>query len=251
MPFPAIHHSLRLNFYQKTRLDIKRTKGIHSHVPISHNSYSYVRVFVPRNTNFSKSYFTLSLHNFLPSISLPQIIKMGHSQPLSLYFRLFNTVDSKQINVRYKSVPMTGFEPWTSGIVSDRSTNWATIAALLIFCLKWSRTRIGERWDFGCERKKLDLGMKVFDALKNWSVVRLALMPTISLTTFSLPKFLVLATFIRFDLWRLSVIALNVLTACVYYCKLQCDQIWLFMKGCATSFLTKVAQIFAKCNGTD
>ena len=116
MPFPAIHHSLRLNFYQKTRLDMKRTKGIHSHIPISHNSYSYVRVFVPRNTNFSKSYFTLSLDNFLPSISLPHIIKMGHSQPLSLYFRLFNTVDSKQINVRYKSLPMTGFEQQTSGI---------------------------------------------------------------------------------------------------------------------------------------
>ena len=26
-------------------------------------------------------------------------IKMGHSRPLFLYFRLFNTVDSKQINV--------------------------------------------------------------------------------------------------------------------------------------------------------
>ena len=44
---------------------------------------------------------------------------MGHSRPLFLYFRLFNTVDSKVLS-------MTRFEPRTSGIWSDRSTNWAT-----------------------------------------------------------------------------------------------------------------------------
>ena len=49
--------------------------------------------------------------------------KMGHSRPLFLYFCLFNTVDSKQVNVRYKSLPMTGFEPLTSGIGNNRSTN--------------------------------------------------------------------------------------------------------------------------------
>ena len=40
------------------------------------------------------------------------LIKMGQSRSLFLYFRLFNTVDSKKIYyVRYKSLPMTGFEP--------------------------------------------------------------------------------------------------------------------------------------------
>ena len=51
---------------------------------------------------------------------------MGHSRPLFLYFRLFNTADSKYINIYikiYKFLPMTGFEPRTSGIGSDRSTN--------------------------------------------------------------------------------------------------------------------------------
>ena len=30
---------------------------------------------------------------------------------------------------KYNFLPMTGFEPWTSGIRSDRSTNWATTTA--------------------------------------------------------------------------------------------------------------------------
>ena len=46
---------------------------------------------------------------------------MGHSWPLFLYFRLFNTVDSKQMFD--KRLPMTGFEPRISVVVGDRSTN--------------------------------------------------------------------------------------------------------------------------------
>ena len=46
---------------------------------------------------------------------------MGHSPPLFLYFRLFNTVDSKKINVRNKSLLMTGFELRTSGVGSNHS----------------------------------------------------------------------------------------------------------------------------------
>ena len=38
-----------------------------------------------------------------------------------LYFHLFNTVDNKQMF--YKSLPMTGFELWISGVEGDRSTN--------------------------------------------------------------------------------------------------------------------------------
>ena len=48
-------------------------------------------------------------------------IKMGHSRPLFLYFRLFNTVDSK-CSI-YKFLPMTGYEPQTSGIGSNCFTN--------------------------------------------------------------------------------------------------------------------------------
>ena len=44
-----------------------------------------------------------------------------------LFFFIFvvsiPTVDSKQKDVRFKSSPMTGFEPWTSGIGNDHSTN--------------------------------------------------------------------------------------------------------------------------------
>ena len=44
---------------------------------------------------------------------------MGSSRPLFLYFRLFNTVDSKQCSI--KIMPMTGIELQTSGVGS----NWA------------------------------------------------------------------------------------------------------------------------------
>ena len=67
----------------------------------------------------------LNAHRFMRNTFL----KMGHSRPLFLYFRLFNTVESKQINIRYKSLPMTGLEPQTSGVGSDQSTNWATTTA--------------------------------------------------------------------------------------------------------------------------
>ena len=49
---------------------------------------------------------------------------VGHSRPLFIYFRLFITVDNKQMF--NKILPMTGVKPRTSGIESNRSTNWAT-----------------------------------------------------------------------------------------------------------------------------
>ena len=51
--------------------------------------------------------------------------------PFPATFSLFSsfqyTDDSKQM--LYNFLPMTGFEPWTSGIGSDRSSNWATTTA--------------------------------------------------------------------------------------------------------------------------
>ena len=46
--------------------------------------------------------------------------------PLYLYFCLFNTFDSRKINVHNNSLPMNGLELRTSGVGSDRSTKWAT-----------------------------------------------------------------------------------------------------------------------------
>ena len=40
-----------------------------------------------------------------------------------LYFFIFVFSIQLTVNVKYKMLPMTGFEPRTSGIGSDRSTN--------------------------------------------------------------------------------------------------------------------------------
>ena len=53
--------------------------------------------------------------------------------PFPASFSLFSsfqfTVDSKQMFNISKFLPMTKFEPWTSGIGSNHSTNWATTTA--------------------------------------------------------------------------------------------------------------------------
>ena len=60
-------------------------------------------------------------------------LNVGLSRPLHIYFRLFNTVDSKQVNkCSIYILPMTGFEPRTSGIGRDFSTNLATTTATLL-----------------------------------------------------------------------------------------------------------------------
>ena len=41
----------------------------------------------------------------------------------SLFLSFQYTVDSKQMFNLYNFLPKTGFEPWTSGIESDHSTN--------------------------------------------------------------------------------------------------------------------------------
>ena len=61
------------------------------------------------------------------------IKKMGHWRPLFLYFRLFNTVESKQYSI--KTLPMSGFELRTSGVRSDHFANWATTTAPITLIL--------------------------------------------------------------------------------------------------------------------
>ena len=63
--------------------------------------------------------------HFLQICSIHIFLKIGHSRPLFLYFRLFNKVDSKE----YKIFQMTGFELRTSSLGSNHSTNSATNTA--------------------------------------------------------------------------------------------------------------------------
>ena len=56
---------------------------------------------------------------------------MGRPRSLFLFIMSFQyTVDSKQTFNLNKVLPMTGFELRTSGIGSNRSTNWATTTAI-------------------------------------------------------------------------------------------------------------------------
>ena len=57
-------------------------------------------------------------------------LKWAIPASFSLFSSFQNTIDSKQMFNIYKILPMTGFEPRTSGIGSNRSTNWATTTAL-------------------------------------------------------------------------------------------------------------------------
>ena len=76
----------------------------------------------------------------LPRVLVPSaqtilfsFLKM-HSRPLFLYFRLFTTqLTVNKIFDINKLMPMIGFEPRTSGIGSDLSTNWATTTSQLNF----------------------------------------------------------------------------------------------------------------------
>ena len=51
--------------------------------------------------------------------------KMGHSQPLFLYFRLFNTVESKMVNINFCRWLDSNCRP----LKLEASTNWATTTA--------------------------------------------------------------------------------------------------------------------------
>ena len=46
-----------------------------------------------------------------------------------LFFFIFVFSIQLTENIQYKFLPMTGFKPWTSGVRSNRSTNWATTTA--------------------------------------------------------------------------------------------------------------------------
>ena len=73
--------------------------------------------------------FQILLRTFLLICTLrTYFFKMGHSRPLFIIF-----VFSIQLTVyvQYKFFLMSEYNPWTSGIRSNRSTNWATTTALI------------------------------------------------------------------------------------------------------------------------
>ena len=63
----------------------------------------------------------------------------------SLFLSFKYTVDSKQMFNINQFLPMTGFEPRTPGIGSNRSTNWATTTALVMFVYDVHFLTSGER----------------------------------------------------------------------------------------------------------
>ena len=64
---------------------------------------------------------------FKKCLDLVKLLKNGpFPASFSLFLSLQYTVDSKQMFNINKFLPMTGFELRTSGIGSNRSTNWAT-----------------------------------------------------------------------------------------------------------------------------
>ena len=97
-------------------------------------SWNKALVWTVKSEWFVSSYHSYALPKFVHHIGFWEHIKLsftkGHSRLLFLYFSYFNTVDRKQINVRYKSLPMTGLEPWTTGIRRNRFTIWATTTPL-------------------------------------------------------------------------------------------------------------------------
>ena len=60
---------------------------------------------------------------------------MGHSHGLFFFIFIFSI--QLTISVQYKFLPVTWFEPRTSGIGSDRSTNWATTTAIILYVMNF------------------------------------------------------------------------------------------------------------------
>ena len=57
-----------------------------------------------------------------------QLLFFKWAIPGVFFFIFLFSIHSWQFNI-YNFLPMTGFKPWTSGIVSNCSTNWATTTA--------------------------------------------------------------------------------------------------------------------------
>ena len=85
----------------------------------------------------SSAFYSFSLYIYFSlSLSL-SLFKLAIIGLFFLYFHLFNLqLTAKQCSMLI--LPMTGFEPRTSGVGSDRSTNWATTISSLSLSLTFS-----------------------------------------------------------------------------------------------------------------
>ena len=93
----------------------------------THLDFHKIKQIIKRwtNTKLPKKYFSCAnilLNVFFLKWSIPGLFS---------FIFVFSIHSWQQTNVQYinKYLPMTGFEPRTSGIGSDCSTNWATTTA--------------------------------------------------------------------------------------------------------------------------
>ena len=72
-------------------------------------------------------------HNHLFQLLITWALFYKKNGPIPASFFLFFVFSIQlTVNVQYKILPMTGFEPRISGIESDRSINWATTTVPII-----------------------------------------------------------------------------------------------------------------------
>ena len=100
-------------------------------------SSEQTRIFCLANTQFRSTYL-IEFKAFV-------FLKMGHSRPIFSLFLSFNTVDSKR---SIDFLPMTGFEPRTSGVGNDQMSHNHCPKALVWFEF-WRTKR--------CQRRRHEL----------------------------------------------------------------------------------------------
>ena len=92
---------------------------------VFYNPHSHPKV--PESVRKRKSHENGGFRKSVPLLKMrpARFLKTGHAS-FSLFSSFLYTVDTKQMLNINKFLPLTGFEPRTSGIRSNRSTNWAT-----------------------------------------------------------------------------------------------------------------------------
>ena len=112
------HPPRKCFFTQNFDLELNKIFFVRSNSKSGNDSIKKILLF--------KIYATLCQSNLIGcSYFFPQKWAIPH-----LFFYIFVLALQFTVeNVLYKSLPMTGFEPRTSGVWSDHSTNWATTTA--------------------------------------------------------------------------------------------------------------------------
>ena len=117
-----------LSFFLSISFSIYLSLLLHTYIYYITFFFLFILIFTQLSycarCSFLPFSYSLYLHSFCLSIYI-SFLKVGHSLPLFIYFRLFNTADNKQVNKQMfnKILPMTRVELRTSGLESNRSTN--------------------------------------------------------------------------------------------------------------------------------